>query len=38
MSFSSLRGKKVTAEVNISRELIESVLHTTPEMMMNIGL
>lgn len=35
MSFSSLRGKKVTAEVNISRELIESVLHTTPEMMMN---
>lgn len=35
MSFSSLRGKKVTAEANISRELIESVLHTTPEMMMN---
>lgn len=35
MSFLSLRGKKVTTEVNLSRELIKSVLHTTPEMMMN---
>lgn len=35
MSFLSVRGKKVTTEVNLSRELIKSVLHTTPEMMMN---
>jgi hydroxymethylglutaryl-CoA reductase (NADPH) len=35
MSFLSVRGKKVTTEVNLSRELIKSMLHTTPEMMMN---
>lgn len=35
MSFLSVRGKKVTAEINLSRELIKSMLHTTPEMMMN---
>lgn len=35
MSFISVRGKKVTTEVNLSRDLIQSVLHTTPEMMMN---
>jgi hydroxymethylglutaryl-CoA reductase (NADPH) len=35
MSFLSVRGKKVTTEVNLSRELIKSILHTTPEMMMN---
>lgn len=35
LSFLSVRGKKVTAEVNLSRELIKSMLHTTPEMMMN---
>lgn len=35
MSFISVRGKKVTTEVNLSRDLIKSMLHTTPEMMMN---
>jgi len=35
MSFLSVRGKKVTTEVNLSRELVKSMLHTTPEMMMN---
>lgn len=35
MSFLGVRGKKVTTEVNLSRELVKSVLHTTPEMMMN---
>lgn len=33
MSFLNVRGKKVTTEVNIPKELIESILHTTPEMM-----
>lgn len=35
MSFLSVRGKKVTAEVNLSKDLIKSVLSTTPERMMN---
>jgi len=35
MSFLGVRGKKVTTEVNLSCELVKSVLHTTPEMMMN---
>ena len=35
MSFLSVRGKKVTTEVNLSRELIKSFLHTTPEKMLN---
>lgn len=34
MSFLGVRGKKVSTEINISREHIESVLHTTPEMML----
>lgn len=33
MSFIGVRGKKVTTEINIKAEDIESVLHTTPEMM-----
>ncbi len=32
-SFHSVRGKKVTAEVQIPRHLIEKYLHTTPELM-----
>jgi hydroxymethylglutaryl-CoA reductase (NADPH) len=34
MSFLGVRGKKVTTEINLSRDLIEAVLHTTPEMML----
>jgi hydroxymethylglutaryl-CoA reductase (NADPH) len=34
MSFLGVRGKKVTTEINLSKELIESFLHTTPEMML----
>jgi hydroxymethylglutaryl-CoA reductase (NADPH) len=34
MSFTSVRGKKVTAEATIPRELIRTILHTTPEAMM----
>lgn len=33
MSFINVRGKKVTTEVNIDKELINNVLHTTPEKM-----
>lgn len=33
MSFIGVRGKKVTTEVHLSKELVKSVLHTTPEMM-----
>ncbi|WP_295891285.1 hydroxymethylglutaryl-CoA reductase [uncultured Vibrio sp.] len=36
-SLRSVRGKKVTAEVHLSRELIEKFLHTTPERMMQFG-
>ncbi len=31
VSFSSVRGKKVTAEAVIQRQVVNSVLHTTPE-------
>lgn len=34
LSFTSVRGKKVTAEVEVSRELVESMLRTTPERML----
>jgi hydroxymethylglutaryl-CoA reductase (NADPH) len=34
-SLQGVRGKKVTAEVNLPRQLIERHLHTTPEMMSN---
>lgn len=30
-SFQSVRGKKVTAEITISKEMVEKFLHTTPE-------
>ncbi|WP_261904517.1 hydroxymethylglutaryl-CoA reductase [Vibrio fortis] len=33
----SVRGKKVTAEVNIPAELVEKYLHTTPEKMVQFG-
>lgn len=33
LSFSNLRGKKVTAEVEIPRELVQKYLRTTPEAM-----
>ncbi|MEZ9231633.1 hydroxymethylglutaryl-CoA reductase [Vibrio amylolyticus] len=36
-SLRSVRGKKVTAEVHLSRELIAKFLHTTPEKMMQFG-
>ena len=32
-AYSSVRGRKVSAEVNISRELLEKYLHATPEQM-----
>ncbi|NRB68056.1 MAG: hydroxymethylglutaryl-CoA reductase [Vibrio sp.] len=32
-----VRGKKVTAEVNLSKELVEKFLHTTPEKMVKFG-
>ncbi|MBS0625481.1 MAG: hydroxymethylglutaryl-CoA reductase [Verrucomicrobia bacterium] len=32
-SFHSVRGKKVTAEVVLPKELVEKYLHTTPELM-----
>ena len=35
ISFSSVRGKKVTAEAVIFRDLVETLLHTTPEAMMD---
>ncbi len=31
VSFSTVRGKKVTAEAVIQREIVKTVLHTTPE-------
>lgn len=34
LSFITVRGKKVTAEVHIPRHLVEERLHTTPERMM----
>ncbi|WP_047047867.1 hydroxymethylglutaryl-CoA reductase [Vibrio mexicanus] len=33
----SVRGKKVTAEVHISAELVQKYLHTTPQKMMQFG-
>ena len=36
-SLRSVRGKKVTAEVHLSKELIQKYLHTTPEKMMQFG-
>lgn len=33
MSFLNVRGKKVTTEINIKKELIKKFLHTTPEKM-----
>lgn len=32
-SFSSVRGKNVTAEITLKREIVEGVLKTTPELM-----
>ncbi len=32
-AYNSVRGKKVSSEANISREIIEKYLHTTPEQM-----
>lgn len=32
-AYSSVRGRKVSAEVNISRDLLEKYLHVTPEQM-----
>lgn len=34
-SFLSVRGKKVSAEVQLERKLVERMLHTTPEHMVN---
>jgi len=34
-AYSSVRGRKVSAEVNISRKLLEKYLHVTPEQMEN---
>ena len=34
-SFLSVRGKKVSAEVQLDRKLVERMLHTTPEHMVN---
>jgi hydroxymethylglutaryl-CoA reductase (NADPH) len=34
LSYLSVRGKKVTAEACISRNILQKYLHTTPEMMM----
>ncbi|KGY11651.1 3-hydroxy-3-methylglutaryl-CoA reductase [Vibrio tubiashii] len=36
-SLRHVRGKKVTAEVNIERQLLEKYLHTTPEKMTRFG-
>ncbi|MGC9460573.1 3-hydroxy-3-methylglutaryl-CoA reductase, partial [Vibrio genomosp. F10] len=36
-SLRSVRGKKVTAEVHLSKALIQKYLHTTPEKMMQFG-
>jgi hydroxymethylglutaryl-CoA reductase (NADPH) len=35
LSFTSVRGKKVTAECRVPRELVERMLHTTPEAVMS---
>ncbi|BAU50284.1 3-hydroxy-3-methylglutaryl CoA reductase [Sulfurifustis variabilis] len=35
LSFLSVRGKKVTAEVHLPAELVKAGLHTTPEQMVN---
>jgi hydroxymethylglutaryl-CoA reductase (NADPH) len=35
ISFTSVRGKKVIAEAVIKQELVEKILHTTPEKMMD---
>ncbi len=35
LSFLSVRGKKVVAEVTLSPELVKRVLHSTPQMMVN---
>lgn len=35
-SFHTVRGKKVTAEVKLSKELVEKYLHTTPEKMVKL--
>lgn len=35
LSFSSVRGKKVTAECWVPRELVKRMLHTTPESIMD---
>ncbi len=34
-SFLSVRGKKVTTEIHLSKELIKKMLHTTPEKMVD---
>ncbi len=34
-AYSSVRGKKVSAEVNIPRDLLEKYLHATPEQLVN---
>ncbi|MGY3571347.1 hydroxymethylglutaryl-CoA reductase [Vibrio sp. SCSIO 43135] len=36
-SLRSVRGKKVTAEVHLTKELVEKYLHTTPEKMVQFG-
>lgn len=36
-TLTSVRGKKVIAEVTLSRELVEKYLHTTPEKMAKFG-
>lgn len=38
LSFLSVRGKRVTAEINLSQDLIEKMLHTTPKQMSGCGL
>jgi hydroxymethylglutaryl-CoA reductase (NADPH) len=35
LSFTSVRGKKVTAECRVPRELVRTLLHTTPESIMD---
>jgi hydroxymethylglutaryl-CoA reductase (NADPH) len=34
-SFQTVRGKKITAEVRVARAVLERILHTTPEKMMD---
>jgi len=33
VSFSNVRGKKITAEVTMPKKIVQEVLHTTPELM-----